>query len=96
MAKAFFKGTLIAASETFEEVEGNVYFPPSSIHREFFRDSALHTHCAWKGQASYYSLDVNGEVTKDVAWYYANPSAKAMQIRDHVAFYRSKDLVVEK
>ena len=96
MARAFFKGTLIAESETFQEIEGNVYFPPESIERQFFHDSSLHTHCAWKGQASYYSLNVDGQAIDDVAWYYPNPSPKAMQIKDHVAFYRSKDLTVEK
>lgn len=96
MARALYKGTLIADSEKIEEVEGNVYFPPEALKREFFQDSQLHTHCGWKGQASYYSLSVQGDNVKDVAWYYPDPLPKAKHIKNHVAFYKSKDLIVEK
>jgi uncharacterized protein (DUF427 family) len=49
MVKAIFNGTVVAETEDYEVVEGNVYFPPSSIKREFFSDSGLHTTCPWKG-----------------------------------------------
>ena len=68
-------------------VEGNVYFPPSSIKWEFFSDSGLHTTYAWKRLASYYSLNVDGQEAHDVALYYPSPSGAAGNIKDRVAFY---------
>jgi uncharacterized protein (DUF427 family) len=87
MAKAVFNGTVVAESDTYEMVEGNVYFPPDSIKSEYFTDSNLNTRCAWKGIASYYSLEVDGKQATDVAWYYPDPSEPAMRIKDYVAFY---------
>ena len=87
MVKAIFNGTVVAETEDYEVVEGNVYFPPSSIKQEFFSDSGLHTTCPWKGLASYYSLNVDGQEANDVAWYYPTPSGAAGNIKDHVAFY---------
>lgn len=87
MVKALFNGTVIAETEDYEVVEGNIYFPPESIKREFFADSRLNTTCPWKGLASYYSVKVNGQEAKDVAWYYPQPSDAASNIKDHVAFY---------
>lgn len=87
MVKAIFNGTVIAETEEYEVVEGNIYFPPESIKREFFSDSRLRTTCPWKGLASYYSLKVDGQEAKDIAWYYPKPSDAAANIKDHVAFY---------
>ena len=87
MVRAVFNGTVVAEAEDYEVVEGNVYFPPSSIKREFFSDSGLNTRCPWKGLASYYSLNVDGQEAQDVAWYYPEPSDAASNIKDHVAFY---------
>lgn len=53
-------GTLVAESDTYELVEGNVYFPPSSIKSEYFDKTDLSTHCGWKGDASYYTIKVGG------------------------------------
>lgn len=53
-------GTVLAESDTYELVEGNVYFPPSSIKSDYFSKTDLHTHCGWKGDASYYTLKVGG------------------------------------
>ena len=87
MVKAVFNGTVIAETEEYEIVEGNVYFPPESINREFFSDSELHTTCSWKGVANYYSVNAGGTEARDVAWYYPDPSDAASNIKDHVAFY---------
>ena len=86
MPKALFNGTVIAESDDYEVVEGNIYFPPESIKREYLRPSDLHTSCPWKGRASYYSLSVNGEEVPDVAWYYPEPNDAASQIKGHIAF----------
>ncbi len=89
MPKAEWNGQVIAESETFEEVEGNVYFPPDALKRELLQESQKHTTCFWKGRASYYHLAVDGEQLQDAAWYYPDPKPKARHIKDHVAFYGS-------
>ena len=86
MAKATWKGTVLAESDKYEVVEGNVYFPPDSVKREFFKDSATKTVCPWKGDASYYDVVVEGDVNKDAAWYYPEPKPAASNIKAHVAF----------
>lgn len=88
MPRALWKGQVIAESDTFEVVEGNVYFPPDAVRREHLKDSATHTVCGWKGTASYYTIAVDGEENKDAAWYYPDPKEAAASIKDHVAFWR--------
>jgi uncharacterized protein (DUF427 family) len=88
MARATWKGAVLAESDRFEEVEGNVYFPPEAIRREYFTESPTHTVCPWKGTASYYSVTVDGETNADAAWYYPDPKDAAANIRDHVAFWK--------
>ncbi len=87
MAKAEWNGKIIAESDIYEVVEGNVYFPPDSVRKEFFRESSTHTTCPWKGKASYYTLEVDGKKNKDAAWYYPEPSKLAERIKDHVSFW---------
>jgi uncharacterized protein (DUF427 family) len=88
MPRALWKGTVIAESDRFELVEGNVYFPPEAVRREHLKDSATHTVCPWKGTASYYTVVVDGEENKDSAWYYPDPKSAAANIKDHIAFWR--------
>lgn len=88
MAKATWKGVVIAETEDYEIVEGNIYFPPSSIKSEYFKKTETNTTCPWKGVASYYTVVVDGEENKDAAWYYPQPKDAAKQIKDHVAFWR--------
>ena len=94
MARATWNGAVLAESAKFEMVEGNVYFPPETINRQFFKESATHTTCPWKGLASYYTISVNGQENADGAWFYPNPKPAAKQIKDHVAFWRG--VTVEK
>ena len=88
MAKATWNGVVLAESNQTEIVEGNHYFPPDSVNKEFFKDSPAHTTCPWKGLASYYDVEVNGEVNKQAAWYYPEPKEAAKQITGYVAFWR--------
>jgi len=88
--KVRWEGVVLAESDQTVVVEGNHYFPPDSVKREFFKESELHTACPWKGLASYYSIEVKGKQLKDAAWYYPEPKSAASQIKDHVAFYRNK------
>jgi uncharacterized protein (DUF427 family) len=93
MPKALWKDKVIAETDKFETVEGNVYFPPASLKQEFFKPSDTHTTCPWKGVASYYDVVVNGDVNKDAAWTYPTPSPAAANIKDHVAFWRGVTVV---
>jgi len=79
---------VLAESDTYETVEGNVYFPPAALRREHFRESETHTVCGWKGTASYYDVVVGEEVNADAAWYYPEPKEAAKEIKDRVAFWR--------
>lgn len=86
--KAIWNDKVIAESDAIETVEGNAYFPASSVKKEFFKPSETHTVCGWKGTASYYDVVVDGEVNKDAAWFYPEPKDAARNIKDHVAFWR--------
>jgi uncharacterized protein (DUF427 family) len=86
--KATWNDTVVAESEKTVVVEGNHYFPPETINREYFQPSTTHTTCPWKGEASYYNVVVNGETNEDAAWYYPQPKEAAAEIKDHVAFWR--------
>ena len=88
MPRAIWNGTVIAETDKFELVEGNVYFPPDAIRREYFKPTETHTVCPWKGTASYYTVVVDGQENKDSAWYYPDPKPAAANIKDHVAFWR--------
>jgi uncharacterized protein (DUF427 family) len=92
MPRAIWNGTVVAESPDTVVVEGNHYFPADSLKREHFRPSETHTVCGWKGKASYYSLDVNGQTNPDAAWYYPEPKPEAAQIKDRVAFWKGVEV----
>lgn len=87
MARAIWHDRVLAASERFELVEGNVYFPPDAIDRRYFKESETTTICGWKGTARYYTVVVDGAENADAAWYYPDPKPAAAEIKDHVAFW---------
>lgn len=88
MAQAIWKGVVLAESEHCEIVENNVYFPPESLRREYFEDSATHSQCGWKGTASYYDVVVAGQRNRDAAWYYPDPKPAAANIKGYIAFWK--------
>ncbi len=88
MAKATWNNVVLAESDRYEVVEGNVYFPPEALHQEYFQPSDTHTVCGWKGTASYYHVVVNGQINRDAAWYYPDPKPAAANIKGYVAFWR--------
>ncbi|MEL6380868.1 MAG: DUF427 domain-containing protein [Cyanobacteria bacterium J06626_18] len=93
MPKATWNGTVLAESDRCEVVEGNQYFPPDSLNREYFKPSDTKTTCPWKGTASYYTVEVEGQVNPDAAWTYLEPKAAASNIAGYFAFWRG--VVVE-
>ncbi len=90
--RAMWNGEVIAESNEAEWVEGNHYFPPSSVKREFLRESSTHTTCGWKGVASYYDVVLHGRELKDAAWYYPQPKDAAKNIQGYVAFWRGVEV----
>ncbi|HEX9832069.1 MAG TPA: DUF427 domain-containing protein [Mycobacterium sp.] len=87
MIRAVWNGAVLAESPHTVRVEGNQYFPPESLHRQFFTESATKSLCPWKGMARYYDVTVDGQVNADAGWYYPKPSPLARHIKDHVAFW---------
>ena len=92
MPTAIWNNTVLASSDHCVVVEGNQYFPPDSINAEYFRPSATHTVCPWKGTASYYDVVVNGQTNTGAAWYYPEPKDAAAQIKGYVAFWRGVEV----
>lgn len=88
MVRAVWNGAVLADSDRTQVVEGNHYFPPDSVNWSYLSDSDTHTTCPWKGQASYYTVTVDGDHNTDAAWVYQDPKPAARRIRDHVAFWR--------
>jgi uncharacterized protein (DUF427 family) len=86
--RAVWNGAVLAESNRTVKVEGNHYFPPESLHREYFTGSPATSTCPWKGQARYYHARVDGAVNHDAAWYYPDPSPAAGKFAGHVAFRR--------
>lgn len=81
---------MIAQTKTFETVEGNRYFPASSLNMQHFQPSQTVSTCLWKGQTSYYHVVVGDQVNKDAAWYYPSPKSAAANITGHVASLRNR------
>lgn len=91
--RAIWNGQVIAESDDTIVIEGNQYFPPGSVNKEFIVLSDMHTTCPWKGEASYFDIKVGDEVNEGAAWYYPEPKERAGEIvgadfRDYVAFWR--------
>jgi uncharacterized protein (DUF427 family) len=88
MTTATWNGATIAESDKTIVVEGNHYFPPDSVRREFLQPSKTTSRCPWKGTASYYTIAANGATNDDAAWFYPTPSTAAAEIKDYVAFWK--------
>jgi uncharacterized protein (DUF427 family) len=91
--KAMWNDEIIAESDETVVVEGNHYFPRTSLREDVLRDSDTHTVCPWKGRASYYSLELNGQTSQDAVWYYPEPKPDAKAVRDRVAFWKDVKVV---
>lgn len=86
--KATWNGKTVAESNDTVVVGGNHYFPADSVDHSLLIGSDTHSTCPWKGEASYYSIAVDGQVNNDAAWYYPSPKDAAAGIKDRVAFWR--------
>ena len=92
MATASWNGTVVAESDDIVVVEGNAYFPRAAVRDDVLRPSPTTTICSWKGTASYYTLEVDGQTNRDAAWYYPAPKDAATEIAGRVAFWRGVEV----
>lgn len=91
--KAVWNGAVIAESDATVVVEGNHYFPPEAVQRNYLLESDTHTTCPWKGLASYYTIVVEGKRNANAAWYYQSPSPAAHKIAGYIAFWKGVRVV---
>lgn len=92
MTVATWNGKVIAESDKTVVIEGNHYFPPESINRQYLSHSERTSRCPWKGTANYFSLVVDGKTNEDAAWVYAEPSDAAAAIKGHIAFWNGVEV----
>ena len=90
--QARWNNQVIAQSDATVVVEGNHYFPREDVDSQYLRESDHTSVCGWKGTARYYSIEVNGEVNTDAAWYYPEPKAAASEITGYVAFWKGVEV----
>ena len=92
--KAIFNGQVIAESDKTIVVEGNHYFPASSVKKEYLGDVEKHAYtCSWKGVADYYDVVVGDKVAKGAAWVYPDPKEEAEEIAGLFAFWKGVEIV---
>jgi uncharacterized protein (DUF427 family) len=91
--KAVWSDAVLAESDDTVVVEGNHYFPPSSVNRTLLRASDTHTTCGWKGVASYCDVVIDDAVNRDAVWYYPEPKDAAKEIAGYYAFWRGVEVV---
>jgi len=90
--KAIWNNQIIAESAKTVFIEGNHYFPKSTVNQKYLKESDTETFCPWKGTANYYSLIIDGKENKDAVWYYETPKQMAIAIKDHIAFWRGVEI----
>ncbi len=91
--KAIWNDEVIAESDETVVVEGNYYFPASSVTEDYLKPSDTTSECPWKGMANYYTIVVAGAENPDSAWSYAKPKDAAQEIAGHVAFWNGVQIV---
>jgi uncharacterized protein (DUF427 family) len=92
MAQAIWNDAVLAESDETEVVEGNHYFPPESLNKQYYQPSETTSVCGWKGTANYYNIEVDGESNPDAAWYYATPKPEAAKIKGYIAFWKGVEV----
>lgn len=95
MATATVNGTVIAEApdEDIIHIEGNSYFPPSSVKEGFLTNSPTPYTCPWKGECQYFTVTVDGQALPDRAWSYPTPYESGIarvgkDFSNYVAFWK--------
>ncbi len=95
MVKAVWNNQVLAESKEIKNLDGNIYFPPGSLKKKFFKKSWTHYVCPRKGTANYYNIDVDGNIYWNAAWYYPNPSKVASSIKNYISFSKNVEVIKE-
>lgn len=97
--RASLNGTVIAEADKADllHIEGNWYFPPSSVNYEYLTESATPYTCSWKGECQYYTVVIDGQEHADNAWAYPEPIAGATErvgkdMSNYVAFWKDVEV----
>jgi uncharacterized protein (DUF427 family) len=80
-------GALVLKESTYPEV---IYFPRDDVSMEYLSRTAHHTHCPYKGDASYYTLLMDGHMEENAVWTYEQPYPAMEVITGYLAFYPDK------
>ena len=94
-------GAVIGETEAaLELTEGDypmvVYFPRGDVAMAFLEPSNRRSTCPHKGEATYYSIQTKSVLIGDAVWSYEDPKPGMERIKDHLAFYSSDKVAVEK
>ena len=90
--KAIWNDVILAESDDTIVVENNHYFPADSIEERYFEKSDTQSVCPWKGEASYYTINIDGHKNTDAAWYYPEPKDAAKSIEGRIAFWKGVEV----
>lgn len=91
--KAIWNNVVIAESNDTIVVEGNHYFPKSSLNNDLLLPSDHSSYCGWKGESNYFHIQVDGQTNENAAWYYAQPKEAANNIKGYIAFWSGVEVV---
>jgi uncharacterized protein (DUF427 family) len=85
-------GRLLASTDRAMKLDetglpARYYLPPDDVQMDLLRPTTFHTNCPFKGEASYWSLDIDGETHDGIVWSYATPTAQAAEVRGMMSFY---------
>ena len=93
--RAIWNGVTVAQSDDTVVVEGNHYFPLGSVDETLLLKSQMKTLCPWKGLASYYHVEIDGERGPNAVWTYRHPYPWIRKIKGRVAFSPGIDVVAD-
>ena len=93
--KVSWKGAVIADSANALDLEEGTYpvvkyIPRSDVDMRLLKRTNHMTHCPYKGDASYFSIVVDGQVSENAVWSYEDPLPGVAAIKGYVAFYPNR------
>jgi uncharacterized protein (DUF427 family) len=93
-------GAVVADSVRAVRLQEAAYSPVFYIPREdanmaLLTRTTLSTHCPYKGDASYYTIEAGGRTAKDAVWSYETPFPAMAEIAGHLAFYPNRVDAIE-
>jgi uncharacterized protein (DUF427 family) len=63
------------------------YIPPGDVQHAYIIRTHHTSYCEFKGEATYYTIQVKGKISEDAAWSYHIPNPGYESIKDYMAFY---------